>query len=307
MLSDGSSPTGTITFTLTYNNSVVYTDHVTVTGDGTYSTAQGDNPGGHTLPNTGTVVGTYQWAASYSGDSQQPPGPGPGWRVRAGHGEPGQPDDRHHARPDQRHAGHHGGDPQRLGRLVRGLFPDRHDHLHPGRAGGATVDTETVDGQRQWHVHDADRLHAADDRDGDGHLPVERHLQAATATTTTASDINSTTEQVAVSPATPTIATTPDPTSVTLGTTTVTLKDSAVLSGGFSRPARSPSRWSRRAARPWTPRRSRSTAMARTRRRPAYTLPTTGDGDGHLPVERQLQRRRQQQPGQRHRCARPSR
>ena len=43
--------------------------------------------------------------------------------------------------------------------------------------GSTLVDTETVAGQRQRHLHDADRLHAADDRHGDRHLPVGRHLQ----------------------------------------------------------------------------------------------------------------------------------
>ncbi len=38
---------------------------VTVSGNGTYSTAAGTNPGGY-LP---TATGTYQWVAVYSGDS----------------------------------------------------------------------------------------------------------------------------------------------------------------------------------------------------------------------------------------------
>ena len=143
VLSGGSSPTGTITFTLTYNGAVVYTDHVTVNGDGTYSTAQGDNPGGYTLPNTGTVMGTYQWAASYSGDSNNPP----------------------------------------------------------------------------------------------------------------AQDQGGTSEQVTVSPASPSITTTPDPTSATLGTTTVILKDSAVLSGGYFPTGTITFTLVAPGARPWTPRR----------------------------------------------------
>ena len=44
--------------------SAVYTDVVTVSGNGTYTTSQGNNPGGF-VP---TAVGTYQWVASYSGD-----------------------------------------------------------------------------------------------------------------------------------------------------------------------------------------------------------------------------------------------
>src|SRR5262249_61761831 len=65
VLSGGSSPTGTITFTLySPSNVAVYTDTVTVSGNGTYDTSTGTNPGGY-LP---TVTGTYLWSASYSGD-----------------------------------------------------------------------------------------------------------------------------------------------------------------------------------------------------------------------------------------------
>ncbi len=65
-LSGGNNPTGTITFTL-YNpsNSAVYTDVVTVSGNGTYSTSMGNNPGGYTP----TVAGTYEWVAVYSGNN----------------------------------------------------------------------------------------------------------------------------------------------------------------------------------------------------------------------------------------------
>ncbi|HYV35475.1 MAG TPA: SdrD B-like domain-containing protein [Gemmataceae bacterium] len=73
MLAGGTSPTGTITFYLfapgvtpngAFSNNV-YSDTVTVNGNGTYTTASGNNPGGF-LP---TTVGTYQWVAIYSGDS----------------------------------------------------------------------------------------------------------------------------------------------------------------------------------------------------------------------------------------------
>src|SRR5262249_52861858 len=65
VLSGGFSPGGTITFTLTNpSNVVVYTDVVTVNGNGSYDTLTGTNPGGY-VP---TVTGTYVWSASYSGD-----------------------------------------------------------------------------------------------------------------------------------------------------------------------------------------------------------------------------------------------
>src|SRR5262249_39183139 len=57
----GFGPTGSITFTLTApDHNVVYTQTVTVSGDGSYSTTNG-------LP--ATEVGTYTWSASYSGDN----------------------------------------------------------------------------------------------------------------------------------------------------------------------------------------------------------------------------------------------
>jgi hypothetical protein len=72
-LADAVNPTGTITFYLfapgatpnATNSNNVYSDTVTVSGNGTYSTSTGTNPGGY-LP---TVTGTYQWLALYSGDS----------------------------------------------------------------------------------------------------------------------------------------------------------------------------------------------------------------------------------------------
>ncbi|HQU42286.1 MAG TPA: hypothetical protein PK867_05715, partial [Pirellulales bacterium] len=72
-LSGGNSPTGTVTFYLfapgvapaADDSNNVYTDTVTVSGNGTYSTASGTNPGGY-LP---TAIGTYQWIAVYGGDA----------------------------------------------------------------------------------------------------------------------------------------------------------------------------------------------------------------------------------------------
>jgi hypothetical protein len=73
VLAAGSNPTGTITFYLfapgvtpnSSNSNNVYSDTVTVNGNGTYSTATGNHAGGY-VP---TVTGTYQWIAVYSGDA----------------------------------------------------------------------------------------------------------------------------------------------------------------------------------------------------------------------------------------------
>jgi hypothetical protein len=62
-LSGGFSPTGTITFTLfAPNGSIVDIEQVAVNGNGTYSTLHGFMP-------AATAPGTYQWVATYSGDS----------------------------------------------------------------------------------------------------------------------------------------------------------------------------------------------------------------------------------------------
>jgi hypothetical protein len=66
VLSGGFNPTGTITFTLfDPSNVAVYTDVLTVSGNGTYDTSVGTNPGGF-LP---FVAGDYLWTATYSGDA----------------------------------------------------------------------------------------------------------------------------------------------------------------------------------------------------------------------------------------------
>jgi hypothetical protein len=62
VLTGGSAPTGTITFTLYLNSTLLDTEMATVTGNGSYTT-----PTGYTFPSSG--VGTYQWDASYSGDA----------------------------------------------------------------------------------------------------------------------------------------------------------------------------------------------------------------------------------------------
>jgi hypothetical protein len=64
-ISNGYHAQGSIAFTLAYNGSIVDTETITtVNGNGSYTT-----PTGYTVPATGTVTGTYQWNAQYSGDT----------------------------------------------------------------------------------------------------------------------------------------------------------------------------------------------------------------------------------------------
>src|SRR5262249_3343146 len=68
----GIKPNGTITFRLYAPDgvTVVYTDTVSVNGNGTYYTAsQGNSPGGY-VP---TATGVYHWVASYSCDKATNP------------------------------------------------------------------------------------------------------------------------------------------------------------------------------------------------------------------------------------------
>jgi hypothetical protein len=65
------NPTGSITFTL-YSpaNTVVFSNIVKVTANGTYSSTASGTTTGSAVP---TVAGTYQWVVSYSGDANNKP------------------------------------------------------------------------------------------------------------------------------------------------------------------------------------------------------------------------------------------
>ncbi len=69
-LAGGYHETGTLTFRLYApdGTTVVDTETMAVSGDGTYTT-----PVGYTLPTSGAVTGMYQWVVSYSGDGSNNP------------------------------------------------------------------------------------------------------------------------------------------------------------------------------------------------------------------------------------------
>jgi uncharacterized repeat protein (TIGR01451 family) len=70
-LAGGKSPTGTITFTLfDPTGATAYTNVVTVTGNKTYHSTDPGTTTGSAVP---TMVGTYQWVVSYSGDLSNNP------------------------------------------------------------------------------------------------------------------------------------------------------------------------------------------------------------------------------------------
>ena len=118
----------------------VDTETVTVNGNGIYTT-----PTGFTLPTTGTVTGTYQWNATYSGDSNNNVASDindANERVTVSAASPTLATIPH---PGRGHAGDDPRDAERHGGPGGRLQPDRHDHLHavPQRR-HTPVDTETV-------------------------------------------------------------------------------------------------------------------------------------------------------------------
>ena len=171
VLSGGYHETGTITFTLYLGSTLVDTETVSVSGNGTYTT-----PTGYTLPTTGTVTGTYQWDSSYSGDTNNNSASENNAAAEQATVSPGKPADHDDAERDHRDTGHVVGDLERHGGAVGRLSRDRHDHVHalPGQHAGGHRDGVS---QRQRQLHDADRLHAADHRHGDRDLPVGFQLQ----------------------------------------------------------------------------------------------------------------------------------
>src|SRR5205085_843579 len=62
-LSGGYQEGGSLTFALYRDGTLLDQETADVNGDNSYTT-----PIGYTLPSTGTVVGTYHWQVTYSGD-----------------------------------------------------------------------------------------------------------------------------------------------------------------------------------------------------------------------------------------------
>ena len=273
----------------------VDTETVAVSGNGTYTT-----PTGFTLPTTGTATGTYQWNATYSGDSNNNTASdvnNPNEQVTVSAASPTLSTT---PSPTTVTLGATAVTLKDTADLAGGFNPTGTITFTLFFNGGGTpVDTETVDGQRQRHLHHADRLHPADHRHGDGHLPVGRHLQRRRQQQHRQRR-NNPAEQVTVSAASPTLSTTPNPATVTLGTTPVTLNDTADLEGGFNPTGTITFTLFYNGGHAGGHRDGRrSTATAPTPRRPASRCRARGTVDGHLPVERHLQRRQQQQRRQR--------
>ena len=173
VLSGGYYETGTITFTLYLGSTKVDTETAAVSGNGTYVT-----PTGYTLPTTGTVTGTYQWDASYDGDSNNARPARPTRTAEQVTVSPATPLITTTPSPTTVTVGTDVGELEGHGGAVeRRLLRDRDDHVHALPGQHAQGHRDGRDGERRRRLRHADRLHTPDDRHGDGDLPVGCELQ----------------------------------------------------------------------------------------------------------------------------------
>ena len=217
VLSGGSSPTGSITFTLVYQGSTVDTETVSVSGNGTYST-----PTGYTLPTSGTVTGTYQWNASYSGDGNNNAA-----------SETNDPLERVTVGPASPSVVTHASDPATLPGSV--TFSDSavvSDGYNPtgtltftlsGPNGFSYTQKDTVSGNGTYTASDGPIVNP------DAGTYTWSVTYSGDDNNNSATDQGGSDEQTVISPAAPSITTTQDPAS---GSSGDTYRDQAVLSGG---------------------------------------------------------------------------
>ncbi len=227
-LANGFNPTGTITFTLFFNggSTPVDTETVAVTGNGSYTT-----PTGFTLPSTGTVTGTYQWDASYSGDSNNNTASDTNNANEQVTVSAASPTLSTAPSPNTLALGV---TLQDTADLEGGFRPAGTITFTLFFNGGSTpVDTETVTvtGNGSYTTPTGFTL------PGTGTVTGAYQWNASysgDSNNNAASDLNNPNEQVTVTPPIPTITTTPTPATVTLGASSVTLKDTADLTGGLN-------------------------------------------------------------------------
>ncbi len=225
----GVNPTGPITFKLVApGGATVDTETVTANGDGTYST-----PTGFTLPGSGTVTGTYQWDATYSGDTNNPAASdlnNANEQVTVSAASPGLVTI---ASPSSVTLGTNPLPLKDLAILAGGYHPTGTITFTLVGPGGGVVDTETatVNGNGLYRTPTGFTLPSTGTAVGTYQWNATYNGDP---NNNTARDLSPVTEQVTVNPARPTLTTSPNPNTVTLGTTSVTLTDSAVVAGGFN-------------------------------------------------------------------------
>jgi len=230
VLSGGLNPTGTITFTLILSGATVDTETVTVNGSGTYNT-----PTGFTLPTARSSAGTYQWNATYNGDgNNNAVSETNAVSEQVVVSAPPQPAIVTTPNPTTATLGTSPITLTDSAVLSGGFKPTGTITFTLFFNGGATpVDTETVtvNGSGTYNTPTGFTLPIARSSAGTYQWNA---TYSGDGNNNAVSETNAVSEQVVVSaPPQPTIVTTPNPTSATLGNTPITLRDSAVLSGGL--------------------------------------------------------------------------
>jgi uncharacterized repeat protein (TIGR01451 family) len=227
VLSGGYDETGTITFTLYLGSTKLDAETAAVSGNGNYST-----PTGYTLPTTGTVTGTYQWDASYSGDTNNKSVSENNATAEQVVVSPASPAIT--TTPNVTTV--------TLGTssvalndtaVLSGGYHETGTITFTLYVGSTLVNTETatVSGNGSYTTPTGYTLPTTGTVTGTYQWDAS---YSGDTNNSAVSDNNAANEQVTVKPASPTITTTPNLTSVTLCSSSVTLKDTAVLSGGYN-------------------------------------------------------------------------
>ena len=225
-LAAGYHETGSITFTLYHASTLVDTETEAVTGNGSYTT-----PTGYTLPTTGTVTGTYQWDASYNGDSNNNSASENNATAEQVVVSPASPTITTTPSASTVTLGTSSVTLNDTAVLAAG-YHETGSITFTLYVGGTLKDTETVSvtGNGSYTTPTGFTLPTTGTVTGTYQWDASYNGDA---NNNSASENNAAAEQVVVSPASPTITTTPSQTAVTLGTSSVTLNDTAVLAGGY--------------------------------------------------------------------------
>jgi hypothetical protein len=222
VLSGAYFPTGSIIFTLSGPGGFTYSQTDTVTGNGTYTAST-------PLPTTGTVAGTYTWSVTYTGDANNTSAVDQGGTAEQTVVSPASPT------------------------LVTTASPAITLNASGAPTLSDTADLEgayfptgsivfTLSGPGGFTYSQTDTVTANGTYTASTPLPTTGTVAGTytwsvtytgDANNTSAVDQSGTAEQTVVSPASPTIVTTPNPTNVLVGNSPVVLKDSATLSGGY--------------------------------------------------------------------------
>ena len=223
-LAGGNSPTGTITFTLYQGSTLVDTETANVNGNGNYTT-----PTGYTLPTT-AVTGTYQWDASYSGDSNNSPASENGSANEQVVVSPASPAITTTPNMTNVTLGTSAVTMMDTAMLSGGYAPTGTITFTLYAPNGTLLDTEmaNVSGNGNYTTPTGYTLPTSDVQTGTYQWDAS---YSGDSNNSPVSDNNATDEQVAISPASPTITTTPGST-VVIGSGAA-LTDSANLEGGY--------------------------------------------------------------------------